>query len=292
MGSLSSISPAQRTLVKELDSCVDKQAQEFIYGLRTDLRSGWDRIVLGTGRRGVGKSTIFMILSKLIDYYFHLGRLAFAPDEIIPIFRSMPEFSAMDADEGIEMFGRHDWMTQTSRSVIKQVVGDRYLHSFRGVLAPTIFNFNQSLIEMADYWIVVNSPDGRLRGYAEIRQLHPPDYVKRKIPYAPAIYDLEFDDLPKNIAEAYQKLKAQKGEERALRTESRIQDEMYGKKDQFISAEVVAAEIRENPQKFTTEGKFDHRKIYAEYAREGFGSKRSHDLAFIMNNELDDEQMT
>ena len=54
-----------------------------------------------------------------------------------------------------------------------------------------------------------------------------------------------------------------------------------------IGADVVTAEIMNNPAPFLTEGKFDHRKIYAEYAREGFGSKRSHDLAFIMNEHLD-----
>ncbi len=290
MGSLSAISPVQRTIIKELDSCVDKEAQNFIASQRLDMRSGWDKIIIMTGPRGVGKSTLSMIICKLIDYYFHLGRLAFAPDEIIPIFRAMPEYSSMQADEGIEMFGRQDWMTSISRDIVKQVVGDRYLHSWRAVLAPTIYNFNQSLIEMADYWIVVNSPDGRLRGYAEIRKLHPPDYVKRKIPYAPAIYDLEFDDLPKEIALAYQKLKARKGEERSLRTESRIQDGMYGKKDQYLASDVVGAEIRENPGKFMTNGKFDHRKIYAEYGREHFGSKRCHDLAFILNNELDNPQ--
>ena len=231
-----------------------------------------------------------MILSKLIDYQFHFGRLAFAPDEIIPIFNGMPEFSAMQMDEGAEILSRQDWMTSISKDITKQIVGDRYLHSFRGVLAPTIYHFNQQLIEMADYWIKVDTPDGRLRGYAEIRKLHPTDYVKKKIPYAPAIYDLEFDDLPKEIALAYQKIKAEKGLIRSARYGKSIDSKMYGKKSAYISPEIVAAEVQEKPHEYMTDNKYDWRKIYRDYQREGFGRPRCKDVAYLLNLNLDKEQ--
>lgn len=289
MEALSALSPEQRLILKELDSCVDKEAQSFIANQRHDLRHGWDRIFLGTGKRGVGKTTLFVQMSKLIDYYFHFGRLGFSPDEIIPIFNEMPEFSSMVMDEGVEIISRQDWMTRISKDIIKQVVGDRYLHSWRGVLAPSVYHFNQALIEMADYWIKVETPDGRLRGYAEIRQLHPPDYIRKKIPYAPAVYDLEFDDLPKEIAIAYQRLKAEKGRQRSLRYDEHIQASMYGKPKPFITPDIVASEVKEDPHKFSTDGKYDFRKIYFEYEREGFGVRRSKDLAHILNLQLDGE---
>ena len=290
MGYVSTLPPREAAIRKELDSCVDQEAQNFIVNQRMDLRAGWDRIFLGTGPRGVGKSTLFIILSKLIDYYFHFGRLAFAPDEIIPIFNAMPEFSSMQMDEGAEILSRQDWMTSISKDITKQIVGDRYLHSFRGVLAPTIYHFNQQLIEMADYWIRVETPDGRLRGYAEVRRLHPTDYVKKKIPYAPAIYDLEFDDLPKEIAIAYQKIKAEKGLVRSERYAKSIDDKMYGKKSAYISPEIVAAEVKEDPHQFMTDDKYDWRKIYREYQREGFGRPRCKDVAYLLNLDLDKEQ--
>lgn len=280
----------QTALIKELDSCVDQEAQNFIVGQRMDLRAGWDRIFLGTGPRGVGKSTLFMLLSKLIDYNFHFGRLAFAPDEIIPIFNNMPEFSAMQMDEGAEIISKQDWMTSISKDITKQIVGDRYLHSWRGVLAPTIYHFDQRLVEMADFWVRVETPDGRLRGYAEVRKLHPTDYVKKKIPYAPAIYDLEFDDLPKEIAIAYQNLKTEKGLIRSARYGKSIDNSMYGKKKPFISPDIVAAEVKENPHDYMTDDKYDWRKMYRDYQREGFGERRCKSVAYLLNLDLDKEQ--
>lgn len=267
---------------------MDPEAQNFFANVRLDLRNGWDRIFLGTGKRGVGKSTLFIQMCKLIDYGFTFDRLAFAPDEIHPILASMNLYEAMLMDEGAEILGRQDWMTQVSKDLTKQIVGDRYLHSFRGVLAPTIYHFNQQLIEMADYWIRVDSPDNRLRGFAEVRLMHEPDYVKKKIPFAPAIYDLEFDDLPKEIAIGYQAVKTERGKARSERYEKNIQASMYGKPKAYISPDVVAIEIKENPKKFMTDGKYDFRKIYQEYSQEGFGRPRCKDMAYLLNRQLDE----
>lgn len=288
MGDVSALSPEQREIIKELDACVCPEAQNFVANIRTDLRSGWDRFFLGTGKRGVGKTTLFCQLSKLVDYSFHFGRLAFAPDEIHPILLSMGQYEAMQMDEGAEILSRQDWMTTISKNLTKQLVGDRYLHSFRGVLAPNIYYFNQQLIEMADYWIKVESPDNRMRGFAEVRLISEIDYIKKKLPYAPAIYDLEFDDLPRWVAEEYQRVKAQKGKARSERYGREIKEKMYGKPKPWIAPDVVASEVKENPEKFMSDGKFDYRKIYSEYSSEGFGVRRCKDLAYLLNRKLDE----
>lgn len=290
MGDVSALSPEQQTIIDELESCVNDEAQAFVANTRLDLRHGWDRIFIGTGRRGVGKSTLFIQLCKLIDYSFHFGRLAFAPDEIHPILLNMNEFEAMLMDEGAEIIGRQDWMTSISKNITKQMVGDRYLHSFRGALAPTIYHFNQQLIEMADYWIKVDSPDNRLRGFAEVRLLSEVDYIKKKLPYAPGMYDLEFDDLPKWVAESYQNVKAEKGRQRAEGYGREIRESMHGKPKPYISPDIVAAEIHENPKPFTTDGRFDFRKIYTEYQPEGFGRQRCRDLAYLLNRQLEEDE--
>jgi len=203
---------------------------------------------------------------------------------------SMNEFEAMDFDEAAEIIGRQDWMTNISKNITKEVVGDRYLHSFRGVLAPTIYHFNQQLIEMADYWVKVYSPDNRLRGFAEVRLMSEIDYIRKQIPYAPAVYDLTFDDLPKFVAEPYQKLKAEKGRQRSIGYGRNIQEQMHGKPSPYISPDVVAIEVKETPERFMTDGKFDFRKIYMEYHSEGFGGRRCKDLAYILNRQLDEEE--
>jgi len=276
-------------VLRDLDSCLNKEGQDFLANLKLDLRAKYDRIVGITGARGVGKSTLGIQMEKIVDYSWHYGRLAFSPNDIIPIFESMQPYQAMQMDEGAEIWGRQDWASKISRNITKEVIGDRYMYSFRTILAPSIYHFDQRAIDMMDYWIKVYTPDRRTRGYAQVRVMHETDYYKKKLPYAPIMYELEFDDLPPFIAKSYEEYKIRKGRERQVKYGKNIREETDGKEPRFIPPDVVAHEIKENPKMFMTNGKYDFRKIYMEYESEGFGTRRSKDMAHILNLKLDDE---
>lgn len=286
MGDVSTLSPEQQTIIKEFESYLDSNAEEFIRDLKLDLRNDWDRIIVITGARGVGKSTLALLLAKLVDYHFNFGRLAFNPDEIIPIIQSMNPFEGMVMDEGGEIWGRQDWATKVSINITKEFQGDRYRNTIRFVLAPNIFYLNRKAIDMAHYWIRVYSPDNRLRGFAEVRMINEKDYVDKKLPYAPTTMDLEFSDLPKEIAEEYRKYKAKAGMQRSERYQQEIHNQMHGKEQEWIAPDQVITEVMENPKPFMTEGEFDWRKVWAEYNSEGLGQDRAKTVAYVLNSKL------
>jgi hypothetical protein len=257
--------------------------ERFIVQIRDDLRHNWDRIFIGTGERGVGKSTLFILMNKLIDYSFGWDRLAFNPDQLIPIFRKVPMYSAVQVDEAGEVLNIQEWANRISLNITKQFIGDRYLCLSRSLLLPEIFLLNPKIVGMARYWIRVYSPDDRLRGYAEVRKIRPRDYVYKRLPFAPVEFEIEFDDLPKDISESYQRVKALASEQRSIRYGAKIQEEMDGKKVRGIELDLVLNEVFGAPRQFMSEGKFDANKIYFEYEPEGLGWRRAIMVAKALN---------
>jgi hypothetical protein len=140
---------------------------------------------------------------------------------------------------------------------------------------------------MADYWIRVYSPDNRLRGFAEVRLISEKDYVDKKLPYAPPVMEIEFDDLPEWVSKEYIKYKATKGEERMGKYQSIIERETGEKVKSWIEPDVVAAEVLADPKPYMTNNKFDYRPIYSEYAREGLGIDRAKVIAHLLNRKLE-----
>lgn len=271
-------------VVKEFESYIDQNASDFVTNIRYDLRNKWDRIIIVTGERGVGKSTFAILLAKLIDYTFTFDRLAFTPEEIIPIFQTMNPYQCMSMDEGGEIWGKADWATKVSRTITKQVIGDRYLYACRFILAPTIFNLDKRAIDMAHFWIKVYSPDGRKRGYAEVRNMTQKDYFDKKLPFAPPIMEFEFDDLPNEIALQYEKYKAQKGRERSERYAKIIGEEIHGKAPSYLLSEKVAEDVTNDLKQFSTDDEIDWKKIYMVYNKYGLGIDRAKTIASYLND--------
>ena len=291
MGGIPAISAEQRRIVNEFKSYLDPNAEELIRDLKYDLRNDWDRIIVVTGPRGVGKSTLTLLLVKLVDYYFRFNRLAFMPDEIIPIIQGMNAYEGMVMDEGGEIWGRQDWATKVSINITKQFQGDRYRNTIRFVLAPNIFYLNRKAIDMAHYWIRVYSPDNRTRGFAELRMVSEKDYHDKKLPYAPTIMDIEFSDLPKEISTAYRKFKGEAGEKRSAGYQADIEDKLYGKAKTWIDPDQVASEVLGNPEPFTIKTKggrseFDWNEIFIRYNAEGLGRDRAKSIAHVLNKKL------
>lgn len=263
--------------------------ERFILDIRNDLRHNWDRIFVGTGERGVGKSTLFCLMNKLIDYSFGWDRMAWNPEQLIPIFRRVPQFSAIQVDEAGEVLNVQEWANRVSLNLTKQFIGDRYLCLARSLLLPEIFLLNPKIIGMARYWIRVYSPDDRLRGYAEVRKIRPRDYVYKRLPFAPVEFEIEFSDLPKDIQMSYQKAKAEAAGSRSVRYESKILEEIDGKKPTGLNIEFLQVEVFDHPQKFMTSGRFNAGKIYFEYQPEGLGWRRAAMIAKNLNEKLDFE---
>lgn len=231
------------------------------------------------------------MLAKLIDYSFTFDRLAFQPEDIMPIFLNMSQYQSMIMDEGGEIWNRAEWATRVSKTITKQVIGDRWLYSCRFILAPTIFHLDKRAIDMADYWIHVSSPNNRLRGYAEVRMMSEKDFIDKKLPYAPSVMDIRFSDLPTSIADMYRNFKTKKGLERAQKY-SKIIEKETGSYDEMevLDLDAVAEEVLFHKEKFIGRNeRFSWRLIYGEYQKQGLGQERAQTIAVVLNRGIPNE---
>jgi energy-coupling factor transporter ATP-binding protein EcfA2 len=293
MGALSTI-PIRRfdtmtpkAVDEELNSYLNDAANDFAVDIRQDLRKKWDRIIIITGKRGVGKSTLSLILNKLIDYTFAFDRLAFSPEEMHPILNRMIElgpFHSMQMDEGGEIWNRQDWATRISKALSKQFIGDRWMYSCRTVLAPTIFHLDSKAIDMADYWIRVYSPNNRDRGYAEVRLMTEKDFYDKKLPFAPPFMDIRFDPLEDWVGDAYESYKISKGKERSQKYSDIITNELAPKKEMLDLEEVAKEVVTRLDNYLDTTGKCSWRKIYGAYSSKGIGQIRAKTIAEKIND--------
>lgn len=274
-----------KELKDEFDGYLDQNAQDLICQIRADLRAKWDKIIIMTGKRGVGKSTLAQILAKLVDYSWGFDRMAYEPEHIMPIFNRMAKmgpYRSMIMDEGGEIWNRSDWATKVSKTITKQVIGDRWLYSARFILAPSIFHLDRKAIDMADLWIKVYSPNGRTRGYAEVRAMQEQDYYNNKLPYAPPFMDLRFDDLPEPIAYAYEQYKIKMGKSRSEKYQEIIDEETgNGEPVEELDLEEIYLTVFNNADKFTNDntGRIDWRLVYGEYNKQGLGQERAKTIA-------------
>lgn len=273
---------------------MDQNAQDLIMQIRSDLRAKWDKIIIMTGKRGVGKSTLAQILAKLVDYSWGFNRMAYEPEHIMPIFNRMARegpFKSMIMDEGGEIWNRSDWATKVSKTITKQVIGDRWLYSARFILAPSIFHLDRKAIDMADLWIKVYSPDGRKRGYAEVRMMQEQDYYNNKLPYAPPFMDIRFDDLPTDIAHAYEQYKIQKGKERSEKYQEIINEETgNGEIVEELDLEKVYEEVMADIDSYMDKGRVNWRLVYNEYKPKGMGQERAKTIASVVSKKLRDTE--
>ena len=301
MGSISTIpecTPRQvderevKALRAELETYLDPNATDLILTLRADVRHHWDRIIGVFGRRGVGKSVFSMQFCKLLDYSFDLTRLAYQPEDIFPIFNRLYELGphrAMMMDEGGEIWNRSDWATKVSKAITKQFIGDRYLYSYRFILAPTIFHLDKKAIDMMDYWVRVYSPDRRTRGYADIRLMGDVDYDNPKVPYSPSFMTIRFDDLPEEVGKQYELFKMQQGRTRSKKYARTIGEETdsLGPEDEEVDEldlEHVAEEVMAHINKYLGEDEIcKWRLIYQAYEKKGLGQERAKSIATYVN---------
>ena len=275
-------------MMDELESYIDEGMNDYVMSIRNALRKKWDKIIVVTGRKGVAKSTFAILLAKLIDYDFTFDRLAFTPIDIIPIFQKMPTFSSMIVDEGAEVLYRGDYASKISKTIIKQTVGDRWLYSARFWIAPSIFNIDKSLIPLMDYWIKVYCPDGETRGYAEIRTMTERDYTNEKIPYAPAIYDVRFDDLPPDVAQLYERYKAEQGSKRTAEYQKLIERESGSQDEDLFKApdfDVVEEEIIKKIDEFLSPrtDMVDWRLVYRAFKPKNLSQEGAKTVANTLN---------
>lgn len=275
-------------VIRELCSYIDEGMNEWVMGIRLALRTKWDRIIAVTGRRGVAKSTLTILLAKLIDYDFTFDRLAFVPTDVIPILQNLPLYSSMVADEGAEILYRGDYASKISKTIIKQTIGDRWIRSARFIIAPSIFNLDKSMIPMLDYWIKVYSPDGTSRGYAEIRSMTERDYTNDKLPYAPAVYDVRFDDLPESVALLYEQYKAEQGSKRTAEYQKLIEkkSEMGGDEDFHLpDMDAIALEVSNKKERYLSKktGEIDWRLVYMEYKNKNLSKESAKTISSWLN---------
>ena len=272
---------------QEFDGYLDQNAQDLVCQIRSDLRAKWDKIIIMTGKRGVGKSTLAQILAKLVDYSWGFNRMAYEPEHIMPIFNQMAKdgpFKSMIMDEGGEIWNRSDWATKISKTITKQVIGDRWLYSARFILAPSIFHLDRKAIDMADLWIKVYSPDNRKRGYAEVRMMAEQDYYNNKLPYAPPFMDLRFDDLPPHVASAYEQYKIKMGKERSEKYQEIIDEETgNGPIIEELDLDKVYEEVKGDMDSYGENGKVNWRLVYKEFQPKGLGQERAKTIASYVN---------
>jgi hypothetical protein len=162
---------------KQMVCVYDYQIIPYIAELLKELpREKFDCLILITGRRRTGKSTLASQIARAVDDSFGLDHIAFRLSEFNDIVHKNPfadpkhnVFPQVILDEaGFDLFSQN-WMQEMQKNLVKkfEVIGQKCQIVY--LVLPHRMMLNRGLREgMVHLWINVSTFDGE-RGFAELR---------------------------------------------------------------------------------------------------------------------------
>jgi len=162
---------------KQMVCVYDYQIIPYIAELLKELpREKFDCIILITGRRRTGKSTLASQIARAVDKTFPLDNIAFRLSEFNDVVHTNPYanpakeiYPQVILDEaGFDLFSQN-WMQEMQKNLVKkfEVIGAKCQIVY--LVLPHRMMLNRGLREgMVHLWINVSTFDGE-RGFAELR---------------------------------------------------------------------------------------------------------------------------
>jgi hypothetical protein len=156
----------------------DERAIEYVAGLiRERVQDKFDCVILITGERRTGKSTLSIQLAKAVSKMFDIRHLAFRLEDFNRVIAENPYadpskgiYPQVNLDEsGFDLFSQN-WMDRMQRNLVRkfEVIGAKCQVVY--LVLPHRMLLNRGLREgMAHFWINVTTFES-MRGLAELRE--------------------------------------------------------------------------------------------------------------------------
>lgn len=152
-----------------------KKLVKIARAIRNGLRDDYDFVVAITGREGIGKSTLMLILAILIDRTFNLKKqISLLPTtgEIKRIFKSTKSYGAIAIDEAIKILHKQDWYNNLQKTIVQMYATERYQNKVTFLCIPRFTDLNENFRNhRVNCWIDVVD-----RGYAFVKIPIPVSY--------------------------------------------------------------------------------------------------------------------
>ena len=137
-----------KILVEHLKKEKDKYKKLFRIAreIRRGLRDDFDYVAALTGREGVGKTTLEIILCILVDPKFKMEKqLSLLPTtgEIKRIFRRVRQYGAMGIDEAIKILHKQDWYNVLQRILVQLYATERFQNKATFLCIPRFKDLNE-----------------------------------------------------------------------------------------------------------------------------------------------------
>lgn len=106
-----------------------KDSAWFQHMLKARLESGYNVLMLFSGRAGVGKSYAGMTLSEEMDSSFSIGRVVFSAEEYIQTMNGIQrgQWIMIDEPAQSEVLSKRSWWAETQRSLCDTLESNRFL---------------------------------------------------------------------------------------------------------------------------------------------------------------------
>lgn len=262
-------------------------ADKFIRELKWRVHHDWDNLIICTGERGVGKSSIVLEFNKRYWPGFELDKhIAYWPEEILDIANALPRYGGEVIDEVAEAWGSPDFATKINRTLAKAYTGNRFKNLTYWFCCPVFRDADPALRRMARYLIECKS-----RHIVVFYDLIQNRFDRSQEPYRWTKFVWNPKPLPKDLYEEYKEIKVEHGEKRL----EHYRDDLLIAKG-GITFDEVLEQVYKDPAKFCNSlGWIAENLVYTKFKDRGFSLRDAQSIkteasrrtrALFLNKEL------
>lgn len=120
---------------------------KLAYAVRKGLKEDYDWVCALSGREGIGKSTLLIIISAIIDIQFYMEKnLSLIPStgEVIKKFRKIRRYGCLGIDEAIKALHKQDWYLDVQKEIIREYATERFRNKATILAIPRFKDLNEN----------------------------------------------------------------------------------------------------------------------------------------------------
>jgi len=141
--------------------------------IRERIDFGFDCLILVTGDRGAGKSTLILEAALELNQKFSVDNVAFRIEEFGETFKTnkpgkVKRYSQVIMDEAGHTCHAQDWMNRVQRTITKHMIVSRIKRQVIWMAVPKRSQLNNQLRDMPYIWVHVSEPREFVQGYAQV----------------------------------------------------------------------------------------------------------------------------
>jgi hypothetical protein len=134
---------------------------------------GFDCLILVTGDRGAGKSTVILQTGLEVNKNLTVDSIAFRIEDFARILNTnkpgrVGRYPQVILDEAGHALFAQDWMNRAQRTIAKEMIINRINRQIAWMAVPKRSQLNNQLRDMPYIWIHVQEPQAFVQGYAQV----------------------------------------------------------------------------------------------------------------------------